>query len=167
MSAPDRQTDAADLRRHATLSHEYLKAAVLTATPEQLQLMLYDGAIRFATRGLEALRAKDREGMFTALERAQLIALELSNGIRREVQPELADRMNALYQFIYRRLVEANLHQDERAIDDALRTLRYERETWLLLIEKIQREAHGGSPDQPSASEPATDDAPSRFCAEA
>lgn len=167
MSTPDRSTDTPDVRRHATLSHEYLKAAVLTATPEQLQLMLYDGAIRFATRGLEALRAKDREGLFTALERAQLIVLELSNGIRREVQPELADRMNALYQFVYRRLIDANLHQDERAIDEALRTLRFERETWLLLIEKIQREAHGGAPAEPSTTEPAADDAPSRFCAEA
>ena len=166
MSGPDRQTDAADVKRHATLSHEYLKAAVLTATPEQLQLMLYDGAIRFATRGREALRAGDREGMFLALERAQLIVLELSNGIRREVQPELADRMSALYHFIYRRLVEANLHQDERAIDDALRTLRFERETWLLLIEKLQRAAQGGLPETPSPPELFADAAPSRFCAE-
>ena len=69
----------------ANQSQEYLRNAVLTAAPEQLQLMLYDGAIRFAARGLEAIRAKDREAAFVALERAQLIVLEMGNGIRREI----------------------------------------------------------------------------------
>lgn len=141
------------MTQKANPSQEYVKNAVLTATPEQLQLMLYDGAIRFATRGRAAIHAKDREAAFTALERAQLILLELSNGIRREIHPELADRMGAIYSFIYRRLVDANVQQDEAAVEEALRILRYERETWLLLIEKLQKEAHGaaaGAPPEPS-----------------
>jgi flagellar protein FliS len=144
----------------ANRSLEYLKNAVLTATPEQLQLMLYDGAIRFAARGLEAIGAKDREAAFVALERAQLIVLEMSNGICREVNPALADRMGAIYSFIYRRLVDANIGQDAQAVEDALRILRYERESWLLLVEKLQKEAPradaGTAP--PSAFVP--DDAP-------
>jgi flagellar protein FliS len=125
----------------ANPSLEYLKNAVLTAAPEQLQLMLYEGAIRFAARGLEAIRGKDREAACVALERAQLIVLEMSNGIRREVNPALADRVGAIYSFIYRRLVDANVGQDEQAVEEALRILRYERETWLLLVEKLQKEA--------------------------
>jgi flagellar protein FliS len=125
----------------ANRSQEYLRNAVLTAAPEQLQLMLYDGAIRFAARGLEAIRSSDREAAFVALERAQLIVLEMSNGIRREVNPALADRMSALYSYIYRRLIDANVGQDEQAVEDALRILRYERETWLLLVEKLHKEA--------------------------
>ncbi|MBU0638147.1 MAG: flagellar export chaperone FliS, partial [Planctomycetes bacterium] len=124
----------------ANASHEYLKNAVLTATPEQLQLMLLDGAIRLATRGQEAIRANDIEGSYNALERAQRIVLELSAGLRPEVNPELVEQMAALYNFIYRRLVDANMQRDEDAVDDALRILRHQRETWALLIEKIAKE---------------------------
>lgn len=147
-------------------SQEYLKNAVLTATPEQLHLMLYDGALRFATRGQEAIRAKDREAAFTALERAQLIVLEMSAGIRRDINPEIADRMAALYNFVYRRLIEANINQDEQAAEDALRILRYQRETWVLLMEKLKKEGVAApGPSAPTAGPDA--DEGSRFVAEA
>lgn len=133
------------MRQASSPSREYLRNAVLTATPEQLQLMLYDGAIRFATRGLDALRANEREALFQALERAQAIVLELNNGIRREANPTLADQMTALYGFIYRRLVQASVYQDEKALEDALRILRHQRETWLLLMERLQKELAGAN----------------------
>jgi len=148
----------------ANPSREYLKNAVMTAPPEQLQLMLYDGAIRFATRGLDAIRAKDREGAFNGLERAQRIVLELGNGLRREVSPQLADQMASLYSFVYRRLVEANLHQDEQAVEDALGLLRHQRETWILMLEKLQQEqaqVHGAGGTTPPSASSATDEKPS------
>ena len=118
-------------------SREYLKNAVMTARSEQLHLMLLDGAIRFATRGLEAIRAADIEACFNALERAQRITLELANGLRRDANPELVDQMTSLYGFVYRRLVEANMQRDAAAVEDALKILRHQRETWTLVIEKI------------------------------
>jgi len=146
-------------------SQEYLRNAVLTATPEQLQLMLYDGAVRFATRGLEALRARDREAAFEALDRAQKIVLELDGGIRREVNPTIADQMRALYHFVYRRLIDGNIHQDTVAVEEALRILRHMRETWVLLLEKLQRERSGLSSAGRDASDPPAASAP--FVAEA
>jgi flagellar secretion chaperone FliS len=137
------------------VSKEYLKGAVLTASPEQLHLMLLDGAIRFATRGRQAIQEGKLEDMFTALERAQRIVIELSNGIRREVNPLLGDQMLALYGFIYRRLIDANLQRDVQAVDDALRILRHQRETWVLLIEKIQKAFPG--PARPDARAKPTD----------
>jgi flagellar protein FliS len=122
-------------------SFEYLKSAVMTATPEQLQLMLLDGAIRFSARAREALEKKDIEGTFNALERAQRIVLELINGMNRDANPELVDQMAGLYNFIYRRLVEANMKRDPQAIADALRILEHQRETWRLLIDKVSRAA--------------------------
>lgn len=133
----------------AKASHEYLKNVILTASPEQLQVMLLDGAIRFATRGKEALQKKDYEGAFNGFERAQRIVLELNNGLRREVNPQLVDQMTALYDFIYRRLIDANIHREPAAADDALRILRHQRETWALLIEKLSKEA--GQPQGPQS----------------
>lgn len=124
-------------------SHEYLKNAVLTATPEQLQLMLYDGAIRFASQGRAGLVARDREAAFAAFDRAQRIVLELGNGINREINPELADQMLSLYNFVFRRLVEANVDQDEQAAEEALTILRHMRETWVMLMDKLRREVAG------------------------
>lgn len=138
-------------------SQEYLRNAVLTATPAQLQLMLYDGAIRFATKGLEAMRAGDRMGQFNNFDRAQRIVLEMANGLNRTINPELADQMAALYSFIYRRLVKANVDHDEQALDEAMRILRHQRETWVLLMERLRQEANPTTP--PSAntqSQPAT-----------
>ena len=135
---------------------EYLKNAVLTATPEQLQLMLLDGGIRFTLKGIEALKRNDREAAFFAFDRAQRIALQLNDGLNREANPELADQMAALYHFIYRRLIEANLHRDVQAAEEALRILRHQRQTWQLLIEKIRRElpdeAAAGSAQAPQES---------------
>jgi len=152
---------------HGTPSQEYLKNAVLTASPEQLQLMLYDGAIRFSTRGLEAIQAQDREAAFNALDRAQRIVLELSNGLRREVNPDLADQMSALYNFVFNKLVEANVNQDEQAIHDALRILRHQRETWVLLMEKLRSELYPTAgpegPQKVTPTAPPKPAAPSRF----
>ena len=137
------------------LSHEYLKNAVMTASPEQLQLMLYDGAIRFAVRGREAMEAKDRENAFESLDRAQRIVLELVNGVNREANPELANQMIALYNFVYRRLIDANLEQDPVALEEALRILRHQRETWVLLMEKLSRELGGATqPSKPTVAAP-------------
>lgn len=131
----------------APATSEYLKSAVLTATPEQLQLMLYDGAIRLALKAGDALRANDREAAFNALDRAQRIALELSNGLNRDANPEIADQMIALHTFVYRRLVEANINQDLGALDDALRILRHQRDTWQIVVDKVrQLHAEGGAP---------------------
>ena len=150
-------------------SRQYLKNSVMTASAEQLHLMLLDGAIRFALRGREAIEAGDIEAMFNSLERAQRIVLELSNGLRREINPELVDRMAALYAFIFRRLVDANMQRDTQGVDDAVRILRHQRETWALLIEKLKKElpAPGGSVTPPAAENTNNDtDSGTRFVAE-
>jgi flagellar secretion chaperone FliS len=144
-------------------SQVYLRNAVMTAPPEQLQLMLFDGAIRFTLQGLAAIEAKGREAAFNALERAQRIVLELNNGIRREVNPELADQTASLYSFVYKRLVDGNINQDVAAIQEALKILRHQRETWVMVITKLRQEqAHGAAP-APVAPAKKSAEPPSRF----
>lgn len=125
----------------------YLRDAVLTATPEQLQLMLYDGAIRFASQGRDALERRDFEASYNKLTRAQHIILEMKNGLRHEVNKELCGRMEAVYQFLYQKLIDANVQHDVGAIDDALKVLGIERETWRILVDKVTSARQVFDPD--------------------
>lgn len=126
----------------------YLRDAVLTASPEQLHMMLIDGAIRFGMQAKDALVAKDYEASYEKLSRAQAIIMEMQGGLRSEVQPELCDRMRGIFNFLYRSFVQASMHKDIERIDDALRVLRIHRKTWELLIEKVSA-ARAGEPDPP------------------
>ena len=130
----------------ATATNPYLRDAVLTATPEQLQLMLYDGAIRFAVQGREAMEKKDYETMYLRLTRAQNIVIEMLNGLNYEVNAELCQRMASIYNFIYRKLVDACVHRKTDEVDDAVRVLRIERETWQMLVDKVNRTREGVNP---------------------
>ena len=144
-------------------SDEYLRNTVMTATPEQLQLMLYDGAIRFSTQAREALVKSDFETSCEKLLRAQRIVLEMRNGLRPEVNPGLCERMAALYDFVYNRLVDANMRRDPAAIDEALRILEHQRETWRMLIEKLRGEGVPQTAGKLDAEEPV---AAAPFCVE-
>ena len=138
-----------------TSNNPYLRDAVLTAPPEQLQMMLYDGAIRFATQGRDAIEAEDHQKAYDALTRAQKIMLELINGMREEVDPPLVRQVSSIYMFIYRKLVEANVNKDVAVVDDALKLLRYQRETWSLLLDKLRAE-QAASVAEASSLRPAT-----------
>jgi len=133
----------------------YLRDAVMTATPEQLQLMLYDGAIRFATQGRDALERKDYETSYEKLTRTQHIITEMQAGLNREVNPELCGRVASIYNFLYHKLVDANVHHDVKALDDALHVLRLERETWQILVDKVAAAREAGTPleEEPAAHE--------------
>lgn len=119
-------------------NNTYLRDAVLTATPEKLQLMLYDGAIRFSTQAREAIERKDYEESYHKLTRAQHIILEMLNGLDYSVNKELCERVASIYNFLYRKLVDACVSRDVSDIDDALKVLRIERETWQILVDKLQ-----------------------------
>ncbi len=151
----------------------YLRDAILTATQEQLQLMLYDGVIRFATQGKEAIVRKDYEASYEKLTRAQQILLEMQSGLNYEVNPELCRRVASIYNFLYRKLVDACVQRDVGAIEDALRVLRIERETWQILVDKVNKarelqQSAGASTTSSLTSEPTRgDDAAAGFTAEA
>lgn len=121
-------------------NQEYLKTSVLTASPETLTLMLWDGAIRFAEQGKEAILRKDIEASYKALLRSQRILTELITNLRHDVEPQLCAKLSSLYNFIHRRLVDANVHKNAQHVDDALRLMRHQRETWTMLMDKLAKE---------------------------
>ncbi len=132
----------------ANSANPYLRTKILTASPEELRLMLYDGAIKFCRQGREALDRKELESSYTGLMRAQKIVLELSTSLNHTADPDLCSKLSALYTYIYRLLVDANMDRDGKKVDEAIDLLQYERETWRLLMQKVSTAAHGEPTEQ-------------------
>ncbi|HET6251810.1 MAG TPA: flagellar export chaperone FliS [Tepidisphaeraceae bacterium] len=132
----------------------YLRTRVLTATPEQLQMMLYDGAIRFADGARTALLKKDWEGVYKNCSRAQKIVTELSAALKRDVAPDLCHNLGSLYNYIFRQLMDASLNHTVESIDEALKMLRYQRDTWAMLMEQLGKEKAAGAAAKVSFPEP-------------
>lgn len=121
----------------------YLKTKIMTARPEELRLMLYDGAIKFCRQAIDAIGRSEWEAMYNALIRAQKIVLELSTSLNHDVAPEMTGRMAALYTYLYRRLVDANLERDTSPVHECVGLLEYERETWVMVMKKLADESGG------------------------
>ena len=120
--------------------NSYLRTKVMTASPHELRMMLYEGAVRFSHQARKAIDAQDIEGSYNALTRAQKIVLELSTSLNHDIAPELCDKLSALYTYIYRLLVDANMSRDPAKLDEAIKLLEYERETWQLLVQQMEQE---------------------------
>jgi flagellar secretion chaperone FliS len=127
----------------AAPTQEYLKTKVMTASPEMLTLMLWDGAIRFAEQGKEAIQKKEIENSYKALVRSQRIITELTTNLKHDVNPDLCGKLAGLYNFIYRRLVDANISKEIKLVDDALEIMRHQRQTWVMLMDKLAKERAG------------------------
>lgn len=108
----------------------YRETEVLTATPEKRQLMLIEGAIRFLRRTRLLWESGENEEASESLIRVQEIVAHLLAALDPQVDPPLIGRVASVYVFVYRSLVEAHAKRDPQQLDEALRVLEVERETW-------------------------------------
>lgn len=106
----------------------YQRNAIMTASPAELTLMLYDGAIKFCNIALIGLEKKEMEKVNTNLKKAQAIITELRVSLDRKY-PVWED-FERVYDYIYRRLVEGNIKKDAEIIEDAMKYIREMRDTW-------------------------------------
>ena len=121
-------------------ANNYLRTKVLTATPEQLQLMLYDGALKFGEQARVALNAKKFDESYTQISRMQKILVEMSASLKHDIYPELCKKLQSLYNFAYRKLIEANIEHKIDSLDEAMKVLRYQRDTWALLLDQLGKQ---------------------------
>jgi flagellar protein FliS len=114
---------------YAPAPNVYRESAVLTAAPEQLVVMLYDGANRFLTQSAIAMR-DGRAGLAgEKLRRAEAIIDELLATLDLSVG-EVAERLQALYLFFKEHLSAARLKQDASKVDEVARLMRELRGAW-------------------------------------
>lgn len=124
----------------ANIDNPYLRTKVLTASPAELRVMLVEGAIRFCRQGRDGIAAKNHEETFNGLSQAKAIIMELINALRPEVDRNLCDKLSGLYTYMYTRLIEANLEKSVDLVDEVVRLLEYERDTWRMVVEKLAAE---------------------------
>jgi flagellar secretion chaperone FliS len=128
-----------------TTINPYLRTKVLTAGPAELRLLLLDGAVKFARQGREGIAGKDYEAMFNGISQCRDIVVELMTSIGPEVEASLAQKVRAVFTFIFSELTTASMEKSVTRMDKIIGLLEYERETWAMLIEKLKREQGGAS----------------------
>lgn len=106
----------------------YQKNAVQTASPAKLTLMLYDGAVKFTNIAIEAIEAGDIEKAHNNIVKAQNIIVEFCSTL--DMKYPVAKDFDVVYDYIYRRLVEANMKKDKDILVEALKHIKTMRDTW-------------------------------------
>jgi len=144
----------------AQQANAYLRNRVLAASPEELRLMLLEGAIKFCRQGREACAKGDFEAQYAGVTQCRNIIFELLTSLRPDLDPQIAGNLKALYSFLYTHLTEASHERDLPKFDKVAELLEFERETWVLLMDKLKEERIAGKiTPEPAAS---TADAPRR-----
>jgi len=118
----------------------YLRVATQTASPGQLVLMLYDGAIRFLERARLGFGADDplefNQTIHNNVVRAQEILFELNVALNLEQGGELATTLRRLYDYMDRQLDESNRSKKEPGILDVIGRLTILRDAWAEMLRK-------------------------------
>jgi flagellar protein FliS len=101
---------------------------VMSASKEELVLMLYDGAIKFINQAILAIQGKDFIKANTLIQKAQAIILEFRATLNMDFP--VAHNMDQLYVYMHERLVEANIKKDENILNEVRDLTRDFRDTW-------------------------------------
>ena len=106
----------------------YQGTKINTASPAELTLMLFDGAIKFCNKGIYAIEENNIQKANENLIKAQKIIMEFRGTL--DFKYPVAQDFERVYDYIYRRLVEANIKKDKEIAEDALKFIREMRDTW-------------------------------------
>lgn len=130
------------MRQNAARSAEvYRQQQVMTATPEALTLMLYNGAIKFINESIEASKKKEYEKANTSCIKAQNIISEFRLTLKMEY--EISKNLLALYNYAYDRLVEGNMNEDISKLEEAKDILSELRDAWAQAMKAAKNEKGG------------------------
>ena len=104
----------------STAASRYRGVQVATASPAQIVAMLYGGIIRFTSEADDAMGKNARARAGERIGKAMAIVDELASTLDGNQAPELANNLMSLYDFCKRRMLEANLNQDRKALADVI-----------------------------------------------
>ena len=120
---------------------QYKNSKILTASPAELTLMLYEGAIKFGNISIEAIENKDVEKAHNNIIRVQKIIDEFRATLNRKYP--VAEEFDKIYRYLLRRLLEANATKDEEIMKEVVEHLRSMRDNWKEVMKKVKEEREG------------------------
>ncbi len=122
----------------------YQQNSINTASPGELTLMLYNGCLKFIHIAKKAIVENDIALKNTNLQKAQKIIQELMVTLNPEM--EVSKHMLPLYDYVYRRLVEANIQSDKAILEEVEEFVTDFRDTWkqVIQINRQKQYAEGG-----------------------
>ena len=115
---------------------QYNNSKVLTASPAELTLMLYDGAIKFCNIAIVGLEKKDYEKVNTNIQKSRNIIVELTSTLN--MKYPVAEDFKRMYDYIFALLTEANMKKDMELLERALEELRGMRDVWKEVMTKAK-----------------------------
>lgn len=107
---------------------QYSNNKVLTASPAELTLMLYEGMIKFCNRAIDAVEHKDIPKAHTNIMKIEDIVEHLR--ITLDMKYPVAQDFERIYLYLDRRLVEANIKKDKEILEEISEHLHMLRDTW-------------------------------------
>lgn len=110
------------------MAQQYNRNKVLTASPAELTLLLYEGAIKFCNIAIVAIEKSDIQKAHTNIVKAEMIIEELQSTLNHKYP--VAEDFDKLYRYIYGLLVDANMKKDKEILEKATEELRGMRDTW-------------------------------------
>lgn len=136
---------------YARQADQYKKNQIETATPEEILIMLYEGAIRFLLIAKKANAANDIEKSHKNIVKAQHIIREFMSSLDMDIGGEMAVNLMRLYEYLHYQLIQANIKKDMALIDEVVDHLRSLKATWEEAIRIAQKE-RDGLPDESATS---------------
>ena len=106
----------------------YQNSKIMTASPAELTLMLYDGAIKFCNIAIAAIEKKDIEKAHNNIIKVERIINEFQATLDHKYP--IAKDFDNVYKYIKKRLFEANVKKDAEILEEVLGHLRTMRDTW-------------------------------------
>lgn len=126
------------MQNAAYTAEAYKRQQIMTATPEMLTLMLYNGAIKFMTEGIRAIEAREIEKANTSLIKAENIISEFRVTLKMEY--DISKQLLPLYNYVYDGLVQGNMQQDVKKIEECRGIITELRDAWRDAMKAARKE---------------------------
>lgn len=117
----------------------YANSKIMTASPAELTLMLYEGAIKFCNIAIVAVEKNDVEKAHNNIVKVENIIIEFQSTLDHKYP--VAKDFDNVYEYLRQRLIEANMKKDKEILEEVLVHLRTMRDTW----KEVMKGANSGN----------------------
>lgn len=114
----------------------YNKNKIMTASPGELTLLLYEGAIKFCNIAIVAIEQQNIQKAHDNIIKVENIIEEFRSTLNHKYP--VAEDFDKVYIYLYDRLVEANIKKDKEILEEVLKHLRTMRDTWKEVMQKAK-----------------------------